>query len=61
LDDDDYQEVITETAKNVSLNASAILAQAHTKIGDVPYSLEATLLSSSHIRYHTGIEENACA
>jgi hypothetical protein len=41
LDDDDYQEVITETAKNVLLNVSAILELAHTKIGDVPYSLEA--------------------
>ncbi len=39
-DDDDYQEVITETAKSVSLNVSAILELAHTKIGDVPYSLE---------------------
>jgi hypothetical protein len=41
LDDEDYQEVITETAKNVSLNVSAILELAHTKIGVVPYSLEA--------------------
>jgi hypothetical protein len=40
-DDDDYLEVITETAKNVSLNASAILELAHMNIGDVPYSLEA--------------------
>ena len=61
LDENDYEEVITETAKNVSLNVSAILELAHMNIGDVPYSLEATLLSSSHIRYHTGIEENACA
>ncbi len=43
LDDDDYQEVITETAKSVSLNVSAILELARTKIGDVPYSLEAAL------------------
>ncbi len=52
LDDDDYQEVITETAKNVLLNVSAILELAHTKIGDVPYSLKAALLSSAHIRFH---------
>jgi hypothetical protein len=61
LDEDDYEDVITETAKNVSLNVSAILELAHTKIGDVPYSLEAALLSSAHIRFHTGIEEIACA
>jgi hypothetical protein len=60
-DDDDYQEVITETAKSVWLNVSAILELAHTKIGDVPYSLEAALLSSAHIRFHTGIDEIACA
>ncbi len=59
--DDDYQEVIAETAKNVLLNVSAILELAHTKIGDVPYSLEAALLSSAHIRFHTGIDEIACA
>ena len=45
LDDDDYQEVITETAKNLSLNVSAIIELAHTKIGDVPYSLD-TIFSS---------------
>jgi hypothetical protein len=60
LDDEDYQEVIAETAKNVSLNISAILELAHTKIGDVPYSLEAALLSSSHIRFHTGVDGYAC-
>ncbi len=60
-DDDDYQEVITETVKSVSLNVSAILELAHTKIGDVPYSLEAALLSSAHIRFHTRIDEIACA
>jgi hypothetical protein len=53
LDDDDYQEVIVGTAKKVSLNVSAILELAHTRIGDVPYSLEAALLSSAHIRFHT--------
>ncbi len=53
--------MITETAKNVSLNVSAILELAHINIGDVPYSLEAALLSSAHIRFHTGKEEIACA
>jgi hypothetical protein len=53
--------VITETAKNVSLNVSAILELAHTSNGDVPYSLEAALLSSAHNRFHTGIDEIACA
>ncbi len=61
LDDDDYYEVIVGTAKNVFLNVSAILELAHTRIGDVPYSLEAALLSSAHIRFHTGIDEYACA
>ncbi len=61
LDEDDYEEVITETAKNVSLNVSAILELAHTSNGDVPYPLEAALLSSAHIRFHTGIDEIACA
>jgi hypothetical protein len=61
LDDDDYQEVIAATAKNVSLNISAILELAHIRIGDVTYSLEAALLSSAHIRFHTGIDEIACA
>jgi hypothetical protein len=61
LDDDDYQDVIAETVKNVSLNVSAILELVHIKIGDVPYSLEAALLSSAHIRFHTGIDEIACA
>ncbi len=60
-DDDDYQEAITETAKNVSLNVSAILELAHMNIGDLPYSLEAALLSSAHTRFHTGKEEIACA
>jgi hypothetical protein len=61
LDKDDYQEVITETAKNVSLNVSAILELAHTNIGDEPYSLEAALLSSAHVRFYTVIEVIACA
>jgi hypothetical protein len=43
------------------LNVSAILELAHTNIGDVPYSLEAALLSSAHVRFHTGKEEIACA
>ena len=55
LDAEDYQEVIAETAKNVLLNVSAILELAHTNIGDIPYSLEAALLSSAHVRFHTGI------
>ncbi len=61
LDDDDYDEVILGTAKNVSLNVSAILELAHTINGDVPYSLEAALLSSAHIRFHTGGDGYACA
>ncbi len=60
-DDDDYQVVITETAKDVLLNVSAILELAHTKIGHVPYSLEAALLLSAHIKFHIGIDEIACA
>jgi hypothetical protein len=60
-DDDDYQEVITKTAKNVSLNVSSMLELAHMSNGDVPYSLEAALLSSAHIRFHTGIDEIVCA
>jgi hypothetical protein len=43
------------------LNVSAILELAHMNIGDVPYSLEAALLSSAHIRFHTGIEDIACS
>ncbi len=61
LDEDDYEEVIAETAKNVSLNVSAILELAHMNIGDVPYSLEAALLSSAHIRFYTEIDGFACA
>ncbi len=61
LDDEDYHEVIVGTAKNVSLNVSAILELAHTRIGDVPYSLEAALLSSAHIRFHTRTDEFVCA
>ncbi len=61
LDDDHYQEVIVGTAKNVSLNVSAILELAHTRIGDVPYSLEAALLSSAYIRFHAGVDGYACA
>ncbi len=61
MDDNDYDEVIAETVKNVLLNVSAILELAHTKNGDVPYSLEAALSSSAHIRFYTGIDEIACA
>ncbi len=61
LDAEDYQEVIAETAKNVLLNVSAILELAHTRIGDVHYSLEAAILSSGHIGFHTGIDGYACA
>ncbi len=61
LDDDDYHEVFVGTAKNVLLNVSAILELAHTSNGDVPYSLEAALLSSAHIRFHTGGDGYACA
>ncbi len=48
-------------AKNVFLNVLAILDQAHTSNGDVPYSLEAALLSSAHIRFHTGGDGYSCA
>jgi hypothetical protein len=61
MDDDDYQEVIVGTVKNVLLNVSAILELAHTRIDDVPYSLEAALLSSAHIRFYTGGDGYACA
>jgi hypothetical protein len=61
LDDEDYHEVIVGTAKNVSLNVSAILELAHTSNGDVPYSLEAALLSLAHIRFHSGRDGYACA
>jgi hypothetical protein len=61
LDDDGYHGVIVGTAKNVPLNVSAILELAHTRNGDVPYSLEAALLSSAHIRFHTGGDGYACA
>jgi hypothetical protein len=53
--------VIVGTANNVLLNVSAILEPAHTRIGDVPYSLKAALLSSAHIRFHTGGDGYACA
>jgi hypothetical protein len=49
------------TAKNVSLNISAILERAHRRIGDVPYSLEAALLSSAYIRFHTEVDGYGCA
>jgi hypothetical protein len=61
LDDDNYHEVIVGTAKKVSLNVSAILELAHTRMSDLPYSLEAALLSSAHIRFHTGGDGYACA
>ncbi len=53
--------MIVGTANNVLLNVSAILEPAHTRIGDVPYSLKAALLSSAHIRFHTGGDGYACA
>jgi hypothetical protein len=61
LDDDNYQEVIVGTTKNVSLNVSAIHELAHMKVGDEPYSLEVALLSLAHIRFHTGVNGYACA
>jgi hypothetical protein len=53
--------VICHTAKNVSLSISAILELAHTSDkGVIPYSLEAALLSSAQIWFHTGEKEYAC-
>jgi hypothetical protein len=43
------------------LNVSAILELAHMSNGDVPYSLEAALLSSAHIKFHSGVDGFACA
>jgi hypothetical protein len=54
-------EVICHTAKNLLLSISAILKLAHTSDKDViPYSLEAALLCSAQIRFHTGEKEYAC-
>ncbi len=63
-DDDEsilHDEVICCTAKNVSLSISAILELAHTNDkGVIPYSLEAALLYSAQISFHTGEKEYAC-
>ncbi len=61
LDDDGYHGVIVGTVKNVVLNISAILELAHLSNGDVLYFLEAALLSSAHIRFHTGGDGYDCA
>ncbi len=61
FDDDGYHGVIFGIVKNVSLNASAILELGHMSNGGVPYFLEAALLSSAHIRFHTGGDGYACA
>ncbi len=53
--------MIVGTANNVLLNIFAILELAHMRIGDVPYFLEAALLSFAHIRFHTGGDGYACA
>ncbi len=56
-DDDEsilHDEVICCKAKNVSLSISAILDLAHTRNkGVILYSLEAALLCSAQIRFHT--------
>ncbi len=63
-DDDEsilHDEVIHCKAESVSLSTSAILELAHTSYKDViPYSLEALLLCSAQIRFHTGKKEYAC-
>jgi hypothetical protein len=57
----DSHEVICCTAKNVSLSIPAILELAHTSDkGVIPYSLEAALIYSSQIRFHTFEKEYAC-
>ncbi len=60
-DDDEsilHDEVIPCKAKNVLLSISAILELAHTRDkGVIPYSLEAVLLCSAQIRFHTGENE----
>ncbi len=43
------------------LNVFAIPELAHMNNDDIPYSLEAALLSLAHIRFHTGGEGYACA
>jgi hypothetical protein len=56
-----HDEVISCTAKNVLLSISAILELAHTSDkGVIPYSLEAELLCSAQIRFHTDEKEYAC-
>jgi hypothetical protein len=56
-----HDEVICCMAKNVSLSISAILELAHTSdMGVIPYSLEAALLCSAQIRFHTGEKKYAC-
>ncbi len=56
-----HDEVIHCKAKNVSLSISAILELAHTSDkGVIPYSLEAALLCSAQIRFHTDEKDYAC-
>ncbi len=56
-----HDEVICHTAKNALLSISAILELAHTSDkGVIFYSLEAALLCSAQIRFHTGEQEYAC-
>ncbi len=63
-DDDEsilHDKVIPCKAKNVLLSISAILELAHTSDkGVIPYSLEAALLCSAQIRFHTGEKEFVC-
>jgi hypothetical protein len=54
-----HDEVICCKAKNVLLSITAILEQAKTSNkGVIPLSLEAALLCSAQIRFHTGENEN---
>ncbi len=63
-DDDEsilHNEAICCTAKNMLLSISAILELAHTSDkGDIHYSLDAALLYSAQIKFHTGEKEYAC-
>jgi hypothetical protein len=56
-----HDEVICCKAKNVLLSISAVLELAHTSDKVViPYSMEAALLCSAQMRFHTGKKEYAC-
>jgi hypothetical protein len=63
-DDDEsilHDQVICHKAKNMLLSISAILELTHTSDkGIIPYSLEAALLCSAQIRFHTSEKEYTC-